>query len=372
MAKNDDSYKVSEHQLFISPLSLWLKLKRHNKISPRKRWMSFKITVFVIFSAPFRWIQTLLIRNRLKNVDLSKKPPVFVIGHWRSGTTHLHYLLSKDPQFIHLGSFQALLFNVAFVSKRFMKPILNRFMPSTRPQDNVKIDASSPQEEEQPLTNITYMSGLHSFWFPKNRDYFTKYNLFEGIQPKELKRWKKTYLFLLKNIALFNDPQKRLLLKNPHNTGRIKVLLELFPNAKFIYIHRHPMEVFNSMLGLYEKIVKSQFLQDFTDEEIKQRIFFMYEKTLKTYLSQRPSIPADQLYEIAYADLETTPLGELKKIYEKLNLGDFASAEPHFKTYLDSVKNFKKNKPKEIPKEMLERIHRDWSFAFEAWGYSKN
>lgn len=372
MAKKDDSYNVSEHQLFITPLSLWLKLKRHNKISPGKRWMSFKITVFVIFSAPFRWAQTLLIREKLKKVDLSNNPPVFVIGHWRSGTTHLHYVLSKDPQFIHLGSFQALLFNVAFVSKRFMKPILNRFMPSTRPQDNVKIDASSPQEEEQPLTNITYMSGLHSFWFPKNRDYFTKYNLFEGIQPKELKRWKKTYLFLLKNIALFNDPQKRLLLKNPHNTGRIKTLLELFPDARFIYIHRHPVEVYSSMLGLYEKIVKSQFLQDFSDEEIRDRILFMYKKTLQKYLEHRLEIPDNQLYEIAYSNLEREPMKELRRIYEKLDLGSFSAAEPHFRTYLESVQDFKKNKPLEIQKEMLEQIYSEWEFAFKEWGYEMN
>lgn len=372
MGKKDGDYKVTEHQLFISPLSLWLKLRRQNKIAKSKRWMATKITLFVLFSAPFRLTQSLLIKRKLKTIDLNDKPPVFVIGHWRSGTTHLHYLLWQDPQFVCLDAFQAFFFNVAFVSKTVMKPILNTFMPSTRPQDNVKIDANSPQEEEHPLTNRTEKSGMHVFFFPKNRSYFTKYNLFEDVSDKEINDWKKTYQDLLKKILLFQDPKKRLLLKNPHNTGRIKVLLEMFPNAKFIYIHRNPYEVYSSTRVLYKKAVRTQFLQEFSSEEVEQRILFCYRKTIERYLEYRSLIPKDQLYEVAYADLDARPLQEMKKMYEHLSLGEYNSVEPHFIKYLDSVQDFKKNKPIEIPDHILEQIHTDWEFAFKEWGYRKS
>lgn len=334
--------------------------------------MAFKITLFVLISAPFRWLQTLLIRRKLKNVDLNEKPPVFVIGHWRSGTTHLHYLLWQDKQFVCLDAFQAFFFNVAFVSKTVMKPILNAFMPSTRPQDNVKIDANSPQEEEHPLTNRTEKSGMQVFFFPKNRSYFTKYNLFEGVTEAEIKDWKNRYRDLLKKILLFQDPTKRLLLKNPHNTGRIKVLLEMFPNAKFIYIHRNPYDVYSSTRVLYKKAVRTQFLQEFSKEEVEERILFCYKKSLERYLEYRSLIPKDQLYEVAYADLDSDPLKEMKQMYDHLKLGNYNSVEPSFKEYLNSVKNFKKNKPIDIPSHILERIHKDWAFAFEEWGYEMN
>lgn len=372
MSKKDGDYKVTEHQLFISPLSLWLKLRKQNKISPSKRWMAFKITLFVIFSAPFRWIQSLVIKKKLKSVDLQEKPPVFVIGHWRSGTTHLHYLLWQDKQFVCLDAFQAFFFNVAFVSKTVMKPILNTFMPSTRPQDNVKIDANSPQEEEHPLTNRTEKSGMQVFFFPKNLSYFTKYNLFEDVSEKEIKEWKKIYLDLLKKILLFQDKNKRLLLKNPHNTGRIKVLMELFPNAKFIYIHRNPYEVYSSTRVLYKKAVSTQFLQDFSEDEIEERILFCYRKTLERYLEYRDLIPKEQLYEVAYSDLDKDPLTQMKKIYDHLKIGDYDSVEDNFKDYLNSVKNFKKNKPLNIPPSIHERINKEWKFAFDEWGYEIN
>lgn len=372
MAKKDDDYKVTEHQLFISPLSLWWKLRRQNKIASSKRWMAFKITLFVLFSAPFRGIQNLYIKRKLKGIDLNDKPPVFVVGHWRSGTTHLHYLLWQDEQFVCLDAFQAFFFNVAFVSKTVMKPILNAFMPSTRPQDNVKIDANSPQEEEHPMTNRTDKSGMHVFFFPKNESYFTKWNLFEGVTENEVNDWKKTYNDLLKKILLFQDPNKRLLLKNPHNTGRIKVLLEMFPNAKFIYIHRNPYEVYSSTRVLYTKAVSTQFLQEFSDDEIEERILFSYKKTLERYLEFRDLIPKDQLTEVAYADLDKQPLEEMKRMYEHLNLGDYNAVEPAFKKYLESVKNFKKNKPIVIPEHILQRIHTDWKFAFDEWSYPMN
>ena len=112
--------------------------------------MANKITLFVFISAPFRWIQSIYLLFMIPFVSLKKKPPVFVIGHWRSGTTHLHYLLSQDEQFSYLEAFQAFFFRVAFISKSFMRPILNYFMPNTRPQDNIKIDPGAPTEEEHP------------------------------------------------------------------------------------------------------------------------------------------------------------------------------------------------------------------------------
>ena len=57
-----------------------------------------------------------------------------------------------------------------------MKPLLNKLMPKTRPQDNVEINASAPTEEEHPLTNLTHRSGMQSFFFQKI-SYFNEYNV---------------------------------------------------------------------------------------------------------------------------------------------------------------------------------------------------
>lgn len=364
-----NKYELTEHQLYITPRKLWKRLLKNNQISESKKRMSSKITLFVFLTAPFRLLQRIILSFRLKKVSFKQNAPVFVIGHWRSGTTHLHYLLAKDKQFSYLTAFQAFFFHISFVSKWIMKPILNWKMPENRPQDNVKISADAPTEEEHPLVNCTEKSGMQSFFFPRNRSYFDKYNLFEGIKDEEIKNWKQIYHRLLQKIALFEGPKKKLLLKNPHNTARIKTLIEMYPNAKFIFIHRNPYEVFNSSKVLYNRTIKSQFLQEFDDSQIDERIIYCYEKTLKKYLELRTDIPPNQLVEVAYDDLDKNPIKELEKIYSKLNLGSFEKVRPDMELYLQKEGEFKKNIVKPIPDKLLSKINKHWAFAFKAWDY---
>ena len=370
MGRKDKEFKGKEHQLFISSLRLWMKLRRENYVSRSKRAMARKIFLFCFLSAPFRWIQSLILFFRLPSVSFQDNEPVFIIGHWRSGTTHLHYLLAQDKQFSYLEAFHAFLFRVAFVSKGIMKPIMAAVMPSTRPQDNMKLDENSPQEEDHPLTNLTEKSGMQTFYFPNNVSYFQKYNVFKGVTDKEKSQWKKTYLRMLKQIALYQGKDKRLLLKNPNNTGRVKVLLELFPNAKFIFIHRHPYEVFRSTRHLYDSAISNVWLQEFSDDQVNERVLHFYEESMQTYLSNRALIPKGNLIEVGFDELEQHPVETLEKIYSEIQLGDFEKVRPAVNSYLETVKNYKKNKAVQLPEEIIRRVNARWDFAFKEWGYS--
>jgi len=363
--------EIKEHQLFISSFRLFFKLWSDNKGTIKNKKMFFKIFLFTGISAPFRWFQKLMFQRRINAVNLNKNPPVFVIGHWRSGTTHLHYILAQDKRFSFLEAFQAFFFRTAFVSRSFMKPLLNKLMPKTRPQDNIEINASAPSEEEHSLTNLTHRSGMQSFFFPKNISYFNEYNVFE-TSPDNIIAWKKVYDKMLKNISYYNGKEKQLLLKNPHNTGRIQVLKEMYPGAKFIFIHRNPYEVYNSTKHLYNTTIKSQFLQDFNEKEIEERVLHCYEKTMLAYLKQKKEIGQEHIIEISYDDLSSNPMGCMREIYTKLNIGDFNEVESHFESYLGKQKNYKKNTFKPIEPNTKKQINKRWEFAFETWNYRMN
>lgn len=362
-------YEVKQHQLFISSVGLLRKLKRQNKISLERKKMFRKIWMMTIFTFPFQWLQKLIFSRRIKKISFEDNPPIFVLGHWRSGTTHLHYLLTQDDQFSYLENFQAFFFRVALISKTFMKPILNFFMPNTRPQDNIKITASAPSEEEHPLTNLTEKSGMMSMFFPRNRSYYDKYNLFEGTSAKEKKSWKRVYHWLLQNIVFYTDPKKKLLLKNPHSMGRIEVLLELYPNAKFIHIHRNPYDVFNSNIHLYKKAISTQFLQEFSDQEIEERVLYCFETSFSKFLEHWGKIPERNRVEISYQELSEQPLHTMEKIYKAIDLGDFDTVKPKLEEYLEGEENYKTNKFKEIRPDLLVAINKRWKFVFDQYGY---
>ena len=362
------SYTVREHQLYTVLPRVWKELKRENHIPKAYRFRALKIGFLSGLFASGFLLQRILFAKKIQKISLEEHPPLFILGLWRTGATHLHYLMARDTCFGYLKNHQAFTFNFSLLSLDRLNKILSIFVPGRRPQDNVRVTLDDPAEEEQALCTTTTRSSIHSFFFPQNRSYFYKYHLFEGITEQEKADWKRDYLNVLKNIAFYG--QKRdLLLKNPHNTGRVKELLELFPKAKFIFIHRDPCTVFSSTKKLYDRMISSQFLQPCSEAKINEIILEENAKIQRKYLSDRELIPKGNLVEIGFAELEEAPIETLKAIYKGLNLDGFEDACPSMEAYLDSVKNYKRNTYHPPPRSILDRIHLEWNFWIKEFGY---
>jgi hypothetical protein len=363
-------FKVKEHQLYTVLPKVWKELKRENRIDKVYRFRARRIGLLSrLFAAGFL-VQRILYSKKIQKISLEDHPPVFILGLWRAGTTHLHYMMARDTQFGYLKNHQAFTFNFSLLSLDRLNKILSIFVPGRRPQDNVRVTLDDPAEDEQPFCTTTTRSSIHSFFFPKNRSYFHKYHLFEGISEEEKSRWKQDYLYLLKGISFYGK-KKDLLLKNPHNTGRVKELLELFPQARFVFIHRDPYTVFRSTRKLYSRMISSQFLQHCSQKEIEQLILEDNSKILHKYLSERKLIPEGHLVEIAFDALERAPMATMEIIYAKLGLKGFEAAVPHMKDYMDSVREYKRNTYRPLPQSLLVRIRTEWDFWFKEFGYSK-
>ena len=370
MGSRKKRYKVKEHQLYTVKSSVWRKLKRENRIDKIYRNRARKIGMASRIFNPGFSLQTAIYRKRLKKISFIGHPPVFIIGLWRSGTTHLHYMMARDNQFGYLNNHQAFTFNFSLLSLNKLNKILNIFVPGRRPQDNVRLTLDDPAEEEQPFSTMTSRSSIHSFFFPRNQGYFTKYHLFEGISAAEKKAWGEDYNFLLQNIAYYNG-KRDLLLKNPHNTGRVKELLELYPDAKFIFIHRDPYTIFQSTKKLYMQMIYTQFLQFCSQKEIENLIIENNARIIRKYLDERELIPEGNLIEIGFSDLEKEPMDLLSQIYTALGLGGFKEAKPGVEEYLYSVKSYKKNIFKQIPARLRRKIEERWGAYFEEFGYGR-
>ncbi len=364
-------FKVREHQLYTVLPKVWKKLKRENQIDHPYRFRARRISFYSkLFSSGFL-LQRILFSKKVIKISLEEHPPIFILGLWRTGTTHLHYLMARDTRFGYLKNHQAFTFNFSLLSLDRLNKVLSIFVPGKRPQDNVRVTLDDPAEEEQALSTTTTRSSIHSFFFPRNSTYFTRYHLFEGISEQEKDEWKQDYLFLLKNISYYSK-KKKLLLKNPHNTGRVKELLELFPQAKFIFIHRDPYTVFRSTKKLYNCMISSQLLQFFSQAEIEQLILDNNAKILRKYLRERELIPKGNLVEIGFNALEKAPLETLETIYKVLNLEGFETARPAMVTYLESVKKYKRNTYDLLPQALLDKVHEKWGFWFEEFGYKNS
>jgi hypothetical protein len=298
--------------------------------------------------------------------------PLFVLGTWRSGTTHLHNLLALDNRFAYPTQFQVLCPRTFLASERLGTRVLSLLMPKQRPQDAVRMGANEPQEEDFAMCVLSGQANLMAWAFPRNGPYYDQYMTMAGLSDAELARWKDNYLYFVRKLSYrFGRP---LVLKSPANTGRIKTLLELFPDAKFIHIHRNPYDIFRSALHTYRTAGPWWQLQriDYGDEEAAHSLIFRMTKTLyEGYFEQSFQIPLGRLHQLAFANLERDPIDELRKAYDALELPAFAYVEPALRTYLSSLSDYKKNVFRELSPELKDRLRQEWEHYFEAFGYAR-
>jgi omega-hydroxy-beta-dihydromenaquinone-9 sulfotransferase len=180
---------------------------------------------------------------------------------------------------------------------------------------------------------------------------------------------KRKYYQLLR-VATLHAGGKRLVLKNPVNTGRVRLLLEMFPNAKFIHAYRCPYDVFASMLNLYLEMLVITSLQTIPMDNAADAILTVYEAMMQRFFLEQSLIPQGNLVEVRFEDLERDPLGELARIYETLDLSGYDMAEPAFRAYVDSLGTYRKNRLRLTPEDRA-RIEQRWAFAFDRLGYRR-
>jgi len=322
-----------------------------------------------LINLPFRTYERKFINPRFKNKPIDKAP-IFILGHWRSGTTHLHNLLCQDKNMAYVTTYQSVFPDTLFnkLGRFLFLGFSTLLIPGTRKGDNVKLGSSLPQEEEFALGDKAPFS-FYFFWmFPeKMLEYYHRFIRFENIERNKLELWKQYYKLLIKK-AIKNTKGSRFLSKNPPNTARIKVLLEMFPNAKFIHIHRNPIEVFLSTQNFYKKMLPPLRLQDIDSEEIILNIQEVYKKLMKDYFKQKEMIPSKNLVEISFNQLESKPIGTLKSIYENLNLEGYKMVEPAFVSYVSNLKDYQKNKH-QISRKQLDILLYEWNFSMEKLNY---
>lgn len=317
--------------------------------------------------APFRFWQSVAYGRRVRRAEIHPEP-VFLLGFWRSGTTLLHNLFACDPQWGFVNTYQAALPDLFLAGQHRLRRMLASALPENRGIDNIPVDFAMPQEEEIALMCASGLSPYVSLNFPRTADKTLEYLFMgDGVDPRERSRWKAEYTNLLKAASFYMDG-KPLVLKSPSNTSRIEALLELFPDARFVYIQRNPYDTVRSYMHLLRLMNGWHALQHFDFDELMFRQIRTYRRMAESYLQQRRSIPAGRLIEIRYEDLEQDKIGEMQRIYRALNLSGYDAFAPELEEYVASIADFQKN-PSQISVPVIEMVNDHVPFLVSEYGY---
>jgi len=349
-----------------STLFNYFRILRQGRVTRKYYYKVFLTTIIVIASVPFHIWEWIFFKIKLNGFRF-EKPPLFILGHWRSGTTLLHNLLCADPDSGYITTYQSV-FSNNLASKWMFKTFMQMNIPDSRPSDNVKLDVDFPQEDEFAFTNSNHNGYYNFFYFPYSYDSFYKRSIHhEGLTKREKEIWYKDYDLMLKK-ALINTKGKRLIVKNPVNTARIKHLLKMYPDAKFLYIYRNPVTVYLSTQRFFTDLLPTLILQDIDNDFIDKIIFDVYKRLMNDYFEQKSLIPEKNLIELRYEDFEKDPVGKLKNIYDNLLNEDFERVKSSFTNYFETIKGHKKNKY-EIDAHIINKIKDEFGSYMKRYNY---
>ncbi len=319
--------------------------------------------------SPFVALQERRYRKELANKTL-ENDPLFILGHWRSGTTFLHNIFAQDKHFGYTTTYQTVFPHYIMSLQGFFKPVMKLLMPSHRPTDNMELSPDLPQEEEFALSNMTACN-YYNFWFFPERmqEWCDRFLTFKTITDEELREFKQTFEKLVK-LSLWNTGGTQYLSKNPPHTGRIKAMTELFPRARYIYLMRNPYTVFESTRSFYINTIKPLQFHAISDEEMEQNILRNYMELYHAYKEQKQHLPEGALYEVRFEDIEKDALNITKDIYSKLGIPGWEEAKSAIESYIQSKKGYKKNKYQYAPRT-VRLVNEHWGEALDDWGYER-
>jgi len=341
---------------------LWQnKFRIHVKYLPR---FSYGIALSTLL-LPLRIWESLTLAGKIENT-VPRHDPVFIIGYYRSGTTYLITLFSKDPNRGHVSNIEGYLPATFLGSPRITRWLISASLPEQRPMDNVVMTADEPTEDEYSIGAFEKYSIYNGFIFPRNFKLYSRYNSFDGL-PQDLERWKRRWSWFNKKMTIQYDG-KQIVYKNPTATFRIRHLLEMYPDAKFVHIYRNPYHVFSSNVKFHKEVFEIYALQTWDDEEMQETILENYREMYEKFDRDRHLIPEGNLIDVRYEDFIQDPMGHMDRIYATLQLEGYEEARPFLQEYADSQRDYQANRHI-LSADSVKKVNAYWGHIIDRFGY---
>ena len=351
-------------------LGTWLRhLAGHRfVVSPTRIPMAMGITAVGAMNSVLAGLERLVYGRQIERVELAE-PPLFILGHWRSGTTFLHELLIRDPEHTYPNTFQCYAPNHFVLTERWLMPLTAFLLPSRRPMDNMTTGWLRPQEDEFALANLGVGSPYLTIMFPSGGPVCREYLDLHDLTPAQRAEWQQAIRLFFQRLAFRNN--RRIIVKSPAHTARIRTLVETFPGAKFVHIVRDPYDIYASTVRLWQSLHETQGLHLVKDDSwLAEYVLSSFERMYAAFEEDRRLLGDDKIVELRYEDLVADAKGQLVKIYNQLGLGDFTRVESAVDAHLAEVTNYRPNRF-QLDAQTRRTVHERWAGYFERYGYEQ-
>jgi hypothetical protein len=150
-------------------------------------------------------------------------------------------------------------------------------------------------------------------------------------------------------------------MKTPANAARLKLLTKLFPDARYVYLARNPLNVFPSTVKLWRALYSVQGLHNppNLDPWLDDYILDMFARLTEDYEQDKNLIPKGHLVELRYEDFVKDPVASMRDIYARLDIPGFDQAEGPMRDFLAERSEHKVSRydmPVALKRKVAERL----------------
>jgi omega-hydroxy-beta-dihydromenaquinone-9 sulfotransferase len=356
-------------------------LARHRfAVSPKRLAVVVLGLLYAVLNSAGSVVQTIIFARRVRACTLDQAP-LFIIGHWRTGTTHLHELLTLDDRFTAPTMLECLAPKECLAFGWLLR-LFGFLMPANRPMDNMPVGWDRPQEDEFAALALGLGSPYEAIMFPNDRRADHPFLNIVDLKPEEIRAWQAGLLGFLQQVNFRHRKARgpagkpaRIVLKSPTHTARLRILRQMFPAAQFIHLVREPVTVFVSTVRLWRALYGTQGCQDPDDgalasgvPSLEQYVLDSMDLLYRDFFAEIAKIPTRDFCQVRYEDLVAEPLAEMARIYRYLELGGFDEVKPKLEARICAVAGYRGNEHR-IPDEVAEEVARRWGWYMMRFGY---
>jgi hypothetical protein len=278
--------------------------------------------------------------------------------------------LAQDPQLASITNYELFFPFHPPAVRRYLQPVLQRLIDgfgiSQFGFNHKPYRLADPTEDDIYL--IYLLSPLSAYWgylFPAYAEDWLNGADWQH-QAGRRREWQRAYHQVLQRI-MRRSGGRRLVLRSPPHTGRVGLLRELFPQARFVFLVREPVATYYATRRLWRKTILRRYsCQNFPFRKVDRIIFAHYRWLLTSYRAERSHLPPEQLVEIRYEDLQQRPFATLARLYEQWQLPGFAAAAPHLRRRLRQEADYRPT-PYDIAPSVARRVQEEWGALVAPW-----
>ncbi len=259
--------------------------------------------------------------------------PVFIIGLPRTGTTHLHGIISEDPANRTPATWEVMYpaagrsdadvarargqtaTRLAWADR--LAPEFMRIHPiaADLPQECIAITAQVFMSIQ---FHTTHDVASYQDWFeraPQTLGFDFHHRFLQHLQAK--------------------SDGERWVLKAPGHLFALAGLLERYPDARIIHTHRDPLRVMASMAS-HATVLRRAFSDSAEPKQIARDWADRWARALDTFLAVRDRAPAEQFLDVSFESIESEPLAAVERVYDFLGWPLTSDARAAMQRFLDS------------------------------------